>query len=268
MLVSSGSVGGDIAFGKAVQVTADATPVLSHNGFGKDISDSGVAPADLETIPAAVVLVNTSPTAGLPTKTNISGGLQLDWGRWNLANVSVESTTLTPTTNAIPGRTRCNTSTSANCDVLWAVFQPRAVADMNGSVLGRFGNNSSVPIHGFDDAGLALLGGIFEFDVDLSSGPDAISSGLLTIFDSANATWRATFNGDIEGAYATMTDIVGTFSGGEGPITGSIGGAFTGATATPHFVGGFALQHGSHFVQGISVLNPDDCFSCTLNPAP
>ena len=124
----------------------------------------------------------------------------------------------------------------------------------------RYGNNSNVAITGIDETGGALKGGVIEFDVDF--GTDLISNGTMLIYDSSNTTWSVTFDGNVHGAFATMSNVTGTF-GGTDTVTGAIGGAFTGTTTTPDFVSGFSLKSGSSFVQGMSLLDNENCFTCT-----
>jgi hypothetical protein len=60
-----------------------------------------------------------------------------------------------------------------------------------------------------------------------------------------------------------MTDISGTLNGA-GSLSGAMGGVFTTGSGTqPDFVGGFSLKADSGgFVQGVTLLNNRDCFSC------
>jgi hypothetical protein len=229
-----------------VQVSSGSgIPIISHNGFGQVITGS-----DMLEVPADVVISTlTSASTGLPTLQNI-GGLDLDWGRWDNVQLDVVATR---SGNPADGAT--------TNDVEWAVFKPANMASLTGTF--RYGNGSDVPISGVDQTGASLKGGVLEFIVNLAGGPDSISNGLLQVFDSNNATWRVTFNGNISGAFATMTDITGTYAT-TNSVTGAIGGVFTGTTSTPDFVAGFSLQSGSNFVQGITLLNNETCFSCII----
>jgi hypothetical protein len=134
------------------------------------------------------------------------------------------------------------------------------MASLSGTY--RYGTSSDITITGIDDTGNQLKGGVLEFDINLVGGTDSISNGLLQIFDSRNSTWRATFNGDVQGAFAKMTDISGSYNGA-GFLTGSMAGAFIGTGTTPDFIAGFALQSGGLFIQGITVLGNENCFSCS-----
>jgi hypothetical protein len=239
----SNSGSNSIAFGKALRTTNGTNiPTISHNGFGLAITSS-----NLLAVPAGVVL---SATANVASTQNV-GGLELDWGRWDDGALDVKSNT---TANAAspPGK-----------DLDWAVFKPANMASLSGTF--RYGTTSDITITGIDDTGNALKGGLIEFDVNLAGGVDAISNGLLQIFDSRNSTWRATFNGDVQGAFAKMTDISGSYNN-TGFLTGAIGGAFIGTGTTPDFLTGFALQNGGLFIQGITVLNNENCFSCAAPP--
>ena len=246
MLVSTNAAGGSIAYGKAIQVSSGAgVPIISHNGFGQAVT--GIA--SLTVPPAVVLTTTTSASSGPPTLQDV-GGLDLDWGRWDHTQLNALSNTLTPSSNAFPTH-----------DVEWAVFQPANMASLTGTY--RYGTSSGVPISGIDDIGGHLRGGTVEFDVNLGGGVDAISNGLLRVFDSRNSTWSVTFNGDVTGAFATMKDITGTLNSA-GNVTGAIGGVFTGTGPKPAFVSGFSLQSGGSFVQGITLLNGTNCLSCTL----
>lgn len=235
MLVAS-NASNSIAFGKALRATI---PTLSHNGFGLVITSS-----NLLKNPADVVLIAGSNT----TSTQNVGNLELDWGRWDDGALAVQT------------NTSVNPASPPGKDIDWAVFKPANMASLSGTY--RYSTNSDITITGIDDTGNALKGGLIEFDVNLAGGTDAISNGLLQIFDSRNSTWRATFNGDVMGAFAKMTDISGSYNG-TGFITGSIGGAFMGTGTTPDFITGFALQNGSLFIQGITVMANENCFSCS-----
>jgi hypothetical protein len=261
MLVSTGAAGGDIAFGKAKQGSngGEGVPVISHNGFGQANTD-----ADALKVPAKVVLTTAdNASTGAPTMQNVGGIADLDWGRWDNVQLAVKSNQLATPGDARPPQ-----------DLMWAVFKPVA-APTTGTF--RYGNNAAVPISGVDSSGGALRGGSIEFDIDFAGGVDAISNGSIVIFDSSNATWSATFNGDITtrtigavtGTSATMTDISGTLNGA-GSLTGAMGGVFTtGAGPQPDFVGGFSLKADSGgFVQGITLLNDRDCFSCAVTLIP
>lgn len=235
MLVASNGTN-SIAFGKALRTTI---PTLSHNGFGLAITSSNL----LKT-PADVVFSAGSNAAA----TQSVGTLELDWGRWDDGVLSVQT------------NTTANPASPTGKDIDWAVFKPANMASLSGTY--RYSTNSDITITGIDDTGNALKGGLIEFNVNLAGGTDAISNGLLQVFDSRNSTWRATFNGDVQGAFAKMTDISGSYNG-TGFITGSIGGAFMGTGTAPAFISGFALQNGGLFVQGINVLVPDqNCLSC------
>jgi hypothetical protein len=256
-MVSTNAAGGHLAYGKALQGSSNGagTPTLSHGGFGEATTATNFLLAS-----SAKVIVTA--TSGTPTLQDI-GGLDLDWGRWNQTQLDVVSTTLS-TTDAKPAN-----------DTLWAVFKPANMSSLTGTH--RYGNNSSVPINGSDHSDGNLNGGVIEFDIDFGASTDAISNGSLTVYDSNNDTWRATFNGDINhrtvgditGTFATMTDISGTYKGTQ-PITdGAFGGAFTNTTSAPAFVGGFSLKAndsggGAVFVQGMTVLNSSNCFTCPL----
>ncbi|MES2605941.1 MAG: hypothetical protein V4603_13470, partial [Pseudomonadota bacterium] len=182
------------------------------------------------------------------------GSLDMDWGRWDNADLKVEATR---SGNSADGIT--------TNDVQWVVFKRANMAGLTGTY--RYGNGSDVPISGIDSTGGSLKGGTIEFDVNLAGGVDAISNGLLQVFDSSNTTWRVTFNGDISSGFATMTDITGTYNS-TGSVTGAIGGAFVetiAGSSTPDFISGFSLQSGGNFVQGMTLLNNETCFSCTIN---
>jgi hypothetical protein len=249
MVVSTSAPGGAIGFGKAIQVSSGSgVPIISHNGF-----DQNIAGSDMLEVPADVVFTaNATAPTRLPTLENI-GSLDMDWGRWDNVDLKVESTR---SGNLADGQT--------TNDVNWVVFKPASMAGLTGKY--RYGNGSDIAIAGIDETGASLKGGVFEFDVNLAGGTDAISNGLLQINDSSNTSWRVTFNGDISGSYATMTDISGTFNGSTS-VTGAIGGAFvSGSGTTPDFIGGFSLKAvtGGDFVQGMTVLNNETCFSCNV----
>lgn len=242
--MSTDASGGSIAYGKAVQGSGSGAgiPVLSHNGFGQAITSSS-----LLAVPSTVVISTAAgASTGAPTLQNV-GTLDLDWGRWDNAQIEVKN----GASNAIPPN-----------DVEWAVFKPSTMTGLASGTI-RYGNNSSVPISGIDQTGNSLKNGVIEFDITFGLTTDAISNGSLQVFDSANIAWKVTFNGDISGAYAKMTDISGTRDA-VGSVTGVIGGVFTGTTTTPDFVGGFALKSGSNFIQGISLMNNENCFNCPL----
>ena len=250
MLVSTNASGGSVAYGKALRTNGSSSvPVLSHNGFGQDIAAS-----TLLKVPADVVITTAGTASTGPAQALNVGGLELDWGRWD--NIQIEVKANLTTTSAVPAN-----------DIEWAVFRPANMASLNGTY--RYGTDSRIPLRGTDDTGTALRGGLIEFDVNLAGGPDAISNGLLQVFDSRNSTWRVTFNGDIQGPYARMTDISGTF-GGSGFVTGAIGGVFVttpagGIANTPDFITGFSLQSGSNFVQGFGLMNNETCISCSVS---
>lgn len=242
--MSSNGSGGSLTGGKALQGSGSGAgvPTISFNANSVITNQTA-----LFAIPATNVITTvTGASSGLPTHQNV-GGLDLDWGRWD--DVQVES--------------KVGTITLTN-DVQWAVFIPTASMPVTGTLI-RYGNNSIVPIVGIDDTGSALRSGTIEFDVTFGQTIDAISNGSLIVFDSRNATWNVTFSGDLHGSLVEMTDITGTFNSA-GSVAGDIGGAFTGATSTPDFVMGFTLQSGSNFIQGMSLLNNENCFTCAVVP--
>ena len=178
------------------------------------------------------------------------GGLDLDWGRWD--DVQIESKVGTVTLTR---------------DVQWAVFKPTLTMPTTGTLI-RYGNNSTTPFSGIDDTGSALRSGVIEFDVTFGQTVDAIRNGSLKVFDSRNATWNVTFNGDLHGAFVRMTDVTGTYTNTSNAVSNvtasAIGGVFTGTTSTPDFVMGFSLKAGTSFIQGTSLLNNETCFNCAL----
>jgi hypothetical protein len=240
LLVSTGASGGNMALGKALQGSGSGAgaPTISFNGFGSNSL----------TIPASNVITTvTGASTALPTLQNV-GGLDLDWGRWDDVQIESKHGTVTLTK-----------------DVMWAVFIPTATMPSPTGTAVRYGNNSTVPINGIDDTGGALRSGVIEFDVTFGQTVDAISNGSMVVFDSRNLSWNITFNGDLSGPYVKMTDVTGTFNT-TGNVTGTMAGAFTGTGLTPDFVTGFSLTSGSNFIQGTSLLNNEDCFTCAVVP--
>jgi hypothetical protein len=252
MLVSTdASSGQSIAYGKAIPNNSGTIPAISENGFGQDISSGTLLTAN---VPTTVVLTTTAGASSGPATSQNIGGLNVSWGRWDKTQMQT-----LPTNNAalIPIN-----------DLNWALFIPTVAMPANGTY--RYATDSSIGINGIDHTGNALRGGVIEFNVNFAGGVDAISNGLLQVFDSRNATWRVTFNGNIVGAFATMTDITGTVSvpgaSSLGNVTsGAIGGVFTGTGPTPAFVNGFSIKSGSEFIQGMTLLNKTTCItSCVL----
>jgi hypothetical protein len=240
LLVTNDGIGG----GKALQGSGAGAgvPTISFNA-NSDITNQTA----LFAIPATNVITTVSgASTGAPTLQNV-GGLDLDWGRWDDAQIESKVGTITLTS-----------------DVLWAVFIPTATMPATGTLI-RYGNNSIVPINGVDDTGGALRSGVIEFDVTFGQTLDAITNGSLVVFDSRNASWNVRFNGDVHGSLVEMTDVAGTFNG-SGNVFGDIGGAFTGSGPTPDFVMGFSLESGSNFIQGMSLLNNENCFTCAVVP--
>lgn len=249
-MVSTNASGGSIAYGKAIQGSGSGAgvPTLSHNGFGKSVSDPDLLQIDAD----YVITTGASASSGPPVLQNV-GGLDLDWGRWDHVQIDEKV-----------GSAAHESATAGTEWLHWAVFKPANMASTTGTV--HYGNNSVTPLIGVDESGGALHGGVIEFDVDFDGG--AITNGSMVLFDSANDTWNVTFDGHVHDSFAQMTNVSGTF-GGTASVTGVIGGAFvdTGTTnATPDFITGFSLQSGSSFVQGMSLLNNEDCFTCEVGP--
>jgi hypothetical protein len=242
MLVTQGVGNNHIAFGRAIPGSASTAALITHNGFGLAIDNPNLLAAQAVAVLTTANNASTAPSTGPALQ-----GLELTWGRWNKTQIQIRTNPANNTTDAAP-----------NANMEWAVFKPANMAGLTGTF--RYGNSSLLASSSIDQTGAELLGGIVEFDVNLAGGPFSISNGLLQIFDSTNATWRVTFNGTLNGAFATMTDIIGFF--GTAPVTGSLGGVFIGTGTTPDFVGGFSLQSGFNFVQGIALLDNENCFSC------
>lgn len=225
-----------ILFGRARRsMQSGDAPILSW-----DKADTDLTP-DLAITPKTIARSadNRGPHAN---GFNIDG-LELDWGRWDNTEILLDESPLNPTRINAP-----------DTDIEWAVFKP---ADMS-SKTGKASYRAS-QFNGQAENGGAISEVKLDFDVNLAGGTNAISNGQLRIVEGNTSNWTVSFSGDVSGAYATMKDISGTFTGTGTSQTvdqANMRGAFVGTGSTPDFVTGFVLQSRTDSVQGLILSEP------------
>jgi hypothetical protein len=168
-----------------------------------------------------------------------SPDFEVTWGRWNTAEVLLPS-----------GHPEL-----MGPSIYWAtVREATELANLNGSYSYQSDNACATgSCIGGDANGGDLKQVDMGFQVDFGTG--AISNGALTAIDSQDRNWAVSFDGALEGAAATMDNIATADGSDLNGITGTINGVFTGSDV-PAFVGGFGLQSGADFVQGMTLLQP------------
>jgi hypothetical protein len=163
---------------------------------------------------------------------------KVNWGRWASADVLLPA-------NLPAGQARAQ--------IYWATApEATGLANLKGNYSYQ-GDNvcANGSCIGNDSSGGNLKKVDLGFAVNFGTG--AITDGSLAVIDRGNRHWDVSFDGAMVGATATMDHIAATKASELRNVSGEINGVFTGS-GIPAFVGGFGLQSGSDFVQGMTLI--------------
>ncbi len=156
----------------------------------------------------------------------VNGSAYVSWGKWN-GNIDVLTTPNDPTA-----------SFSENHNFYWLSAEAASLSSLRGEA--QFSTSGE---HLGDINGQAITQLNGQFDVNFDTG--AISNGSLS-FGHDSSNWNMTYDGNVRGANATMTNVQGNINGA-GVCQQCVQGDIQGIFARPgnQFVGGFQLQGGT-----------------------